>query len=95
MLKTFKGNSKRREFVTKGISWKPAPARSTSVLSGEMEIIHERKEENTSQADVCVQHDTECKRCHKLTSLLQKEREENAALKRERAELKKSKNMTS
>ena len=42
-----------------------------------------------------MQHDTECKRCHKLASLLQKEREENAALKHELAELKKSKNMTS
>ena len=86
---------KKRIRYYKGISWKPAPAGSTSVLSGEMKITHERKEENTSQADVCVQHDTECKRCHKLTSLLQKEREENAALKRELAELKKRKNMTS
>ena len=80
---------KKRIRYYRGISWKSAPAGSTSVPNREMDITHERKEEKTSQADVCVQHDTECKRCHNLEALLWKEREEKAALQRELAELKK------
>ena len=77
---------KKRIHYHKGISWKPAPAGSISVFNEEVEI-HERKEEDTLQADVCVHHDTECKKCHHLEALLWKEQEEKVDLQHELAEL--------
>ena len=73
---------KKRIRYHKGISWKPAPAGSISVFNEEVEV-HERKEENTPQADVCVHLDTECKKYHHLEALLWKEQEEKVALQHE------------